>query len=151
MNAIILLISFFIFSVPTFAKSEVPVKSFGSKITKKEQVPLSQLVGNFEKYKGQVVSFEATPKKVCEKSGCWMVLGDGKNQVRTLFKDYGFFVPQTILGKKVKVQGVMEKKEVSAATRRHYLKDAGASAEDIKKIVSGESQFQFTAEAVEII
>lgn len=124
---------------------------FGGKITSKNSVSLEKLIENYSKHKGQVVTFEATPKKVCQKSGCWMVLESGGQQVRTLFKDYGFFVPKDLAGKKVRVQGVMGKKKVSAATRRHYMKDAGADASEIKKVVSSEEQLQFTADAVELI
>lgn len=80
-----------------------------------------------------------------------MVLRDGKHGVRTLFKDYGFFVPASIKGKKVRVQGVIEQKKVSAGTIRHFMKDEGKKLQDIKKVKTSQIKFQFTADAVEII
>lgn len=126
-------------------------KTFGGKISQTKALSLDEVMANFKKYEGKTIVMEATPEKVCEKKGCWMVLDDGKHKVRTLFKDYGFFVPKDIVGQKVRVQGIMAQKKVSAATRRHYMKDAGAKARDIKKIISSEMQYQFTADAVEIL
>lgn len=135
----------------THKKADANQTHFGAKLTETKFRSLNEVVSNFDKYKDKTVAIEATPEKVCEKSGCWMVLKDGKHQVRTLFKDYGFFVPASIVGKKVRVQGVMEQKKISAATRRHFLKDAGAKLEEIKKIKTSEVQYQFTADAVEVI
>lgn len=126
-------------------------KNFGGKVTGTEVLSLGEVTENFNKYDGKTITLEATAKKVCEKKGCWMVITDGKNEVRTLFKDYGFFVPKTILNQKIKVQGKMEKKKISAATIRHFMKDGGASRSEINKIKKGKVKFQFTADAVEII
>ncbi len=126
-------------------------KRFGGEILSDQSTSLGDVISNFDKYDGKTVRFEATAKKVCEAKGCWMVLKDSNSEVRTLFKDYGFFVPKTILGKKVRVQGVMKRKKVSAATLRHFKKDEGAKLEEIKKIKTGKIQFEFEADAVEII
>ena len=127
-------------------------KTFGGQISgKTSHSALSKVMGDFSKYDGKTIVLEATPEKVCEKKGCWMVLKDGKHKVRTLFKDYGFFVPANIVGKKVRVQGIMEQKKVSAGTIRHFMKDAGKSIDEIKKVKTSQIQFQFTADAVEII
>lgn len=160
MKWILVLLSVVSFSVTALAHSDGGHKKekftkgqtkFGGKITTTKVEKLNDIVTDFKKFEGKTVSFEAVPKKVCKKSGCWMVLKDGNKEVRTLFKDYGFFVPADIVGKKVRVQGVMEQKQISAATRRHFMKDEGAKARDIKKIVNSEIQYQFTADAVEII
>ena len=130
------------------ARSE---QSFGGKFGKHPKVRLADLMANYGQYGGKLVIFEGHPRKVCKKTGCWMVVQEGGSQVRTLFKDYGFSVPPGILGKKVRLQGRMEKKKISAATRRHYMKDEGKKLEDIKKVKEGQMTFQFIADAVEII
>ncbi len=131
--------------------SETVGKEFGGKITSKKVTDLGEVMKNYHKYKGEAVVFEAKAKKVCEQKGCWMVLKDGNKEVRTLFKDYGFFVPKTIVGKKVRVQGTMKRKKVSAATIRHFMKDEGKKMEDIQKVKTGQIQYEFEADAVEII
>ncbi len=124
---------------------------FGGEITQSEVTTLEKVVSDYKTYKGKVVTLEATPKKVCQKSGCWMVLQDGDQMVRTLFKDYGFSVPAHIVGKKVRVQGQMEQKKISAATLRHFMKDEGRKMADIQKVKTGAVKFQFIADAVEIL
>ncbi len=136
------------FAGPTKGKSQT---QFGAKITTAKVSTLGEVMGNYDKYDGQTVVFEAKAKKVCEKKGCWMVLQKGDKSVRTLFKDYGFFVPKDIVGKTVRVQGKMKRKKVSAATLRHFKKDEGAKLEEIKKIKTGRIEFEFEADAVEII
>ena len=132
-------------------KLNADAKTFGGKIGKTSPTTLATLMGEYNKFKGKTVVFEGTPEKVCEKKGCWMVLKDGDKKVRTLFKDYGFFVPANIVGKKVRVQGTMEQKQVSAATIRHFMKDEGKKIDEIKKVKTSQTRFQFTADAVEII
>lgn len=126
-------------------------KEFGEKVKSDKVTSLSNVISNFADFAGRPVVFEATAKKVCEKKGCWMVLEDGEYEVRTLFKDYGFFVPANILGKKVQVEGVLEQKKVSAATLRHFMKDEGKKMEDIKKVKTGKVQLQFVATGVKVI
>jgi len=126
-------------------------KTFGAAIQDKKTLSLTGITQNFEKYQDKTVTFNATVKKVCQSKGCWMTLEDGDSQVRTLFKDYGFFVPKEILNQKVRVSGQMLRKKVSAATLRHYLKDEGAKLTEIKKIKTGKWTFEFVADGVEIL
>lgn len=127
------------------------VTEFGKMKKGQKPISLANALANYEDHKDKMISFDATPKKVCEKKGCWMVLRDGGREVRTLFKDYGFFVPKEIVGKRVRVQGIMEQKHISAATIRHYMKDEGKKLEEIKKVKTGKTSYQFVASGVQII
>ena len=159
MNTFIL--SLFLMGALSIAGNPRPMVDKSTKPAKKEQygkinkgqavTSLANVIENFADHKGKMVSFEGVTKKVCKKKGCWMVLEDNGIEVRTLFKDYGFFVPADILGKRVRVQGEMEEKKISKATLKHYAKDAGKKLEEINKIKTGEVQFQFTASGVEVI
>lgn len=113
--------------------------------------PLVKLMAEFKKSEKKTVVLEAEAKKVCQKKGCWMVLKDGDAEVRTLFKDYGFFVPKDLMGKQVRVFGTLQEKTLSAATQRHYLKDEGASPEEVAEVKEEKREFQFVAEGVEIL
>lgn len=126
-------------------------KTFGGTIGQTAPVPLADVLANYEKYKTKPAVFTATANKVCEKVGCWMVLQDGTSEVRTMFKDYGFNVPKNILNKKVRVQGIVEKKTVSVAAQKHYLKDADASESEMAKITTPKTEFQIVADAVEVL
>jgi hypothetical protein len=71
---------------------------------------------------------------VCSKKGCWLVVTDGKTQMRVTFKDYGFFVPKNSAGRTVLLQGVVSRQEVSEDDARHYAGEstvAGQKPEEI--------------------
>ncbi len=85
---------------------------------------------------------------VCSAKGCWLVLKDGEAEVRVRFKDYGFFVPSSLKGRTVLVQGVLAQEVISEADRRHYAEDAGASDEEILQIVGDMKEFTFEATGV---
>ena len=60
---------------------------------------------------------------VCHSKGCWMkVTTDEGKTMRVTFKDYGFFVPMDITGKRVTFEGTAYKKETSVADLKHYVK-----------------------------
>jgi hypothetical protein len=156
MSSFIFLLSFTLFISTSWAgpKSSGMMsdqKNFGATIQSTQKTTMTEVMTNYDQYKDKTVVFEATPNKVCKKKGCWMVLKEGDKEVRTLFKDYGFFVPADIVGKKVLVQGKMERKKVSAATIRHFMKDEGKKFKDIKKVKTGQIKFQFVADAVQIL
>lgn len=94
------------------------------------------------------VRVQATVEDVCRVKGCWVVLTDGERSIRVTFKDYGFFVPKDIAGKTIVAEGVITETVVSEADARHYAEDAGASEEEIMKIVGDKKELSMVAEAV---
>ena len=95
--------------------------------------------------------FEAEVVEVCQNKGCWMRVNlpnDGTVMVR--FKDYGFFVPKDISGRKVVVEGKAFVSEVDQAERRHMAEDAGASEAELAAIQGSEFQKGFEATGVRI-
>lgn len=128
-------------------KPAADVKSWGSAPTlTSEPIALSAAL---EKDKiGTPVRVQGTPSKVCEKKGCWLTLQDGEREVRVTFKDYGFFVPKDIVGKKVVLEGTVKEEEVSEKDRRHYAKDGGATKEEIAKIKGPSKSFTMVATSV---
>lgn len=97
------------------------------------------------------VSFKGEVKSVCKNKGCWMKLGlDGDQEVMVKFKDYAFFVPKNIEGKEVIVNGQAYVEEVSVEEQRHYAEDAGATSEEIERIVQPKKTLSFMADGVKI-
>ena len=83
--------------------------------------------------------------------GCWMrVEMPGEETVMVRFKDYGFFVPKDIAGKRVLVEGKAFVSEVDEAERRHMAEDAGKPDSLIAKITGSEMQKGFEASGVRI-
>ena len=80
-----------------------------------------------------------------------MTLKGTKSGLRVKFEDYKFFVPMSLIGKKVWLDGTMERKELSISDTRHYLEDAGASKEEIAAVTKPSFEYHFTAKGVKVI
>ncbi len=87
---------------------------------------------------------------VCKKKGCWMVITDGLDSVRVVFKDYGFFVPKDIEGYVVAVAGAAYYDTFSVAEQRHLAEDAGKSEEELSAITEDIITPMFEARGVVI-
>ena len=127
-------------------------KTFGKMDpTTAPNLKMTDVMKTYEKYKGQPVAMTGSVKKVCEMSGCWFEMADGKESVRITMKDYGFTVPKEILNKSVKVVGVMEQKELPVKVIKHYMKDEGRPQTEIDKVTQPQKVFEFVATGVEIL
>jgi len=124
---------------------------YGEKIETTSSEKLDTVIKNFPKYKGKSVVMEANVEKVCEKKGCWMTLQGSDKTFRVKFKDYGFFVPISLVGKKVLVKGEVLKKVISVKDAKHYLEDAGASKEKVEAIKKPVTEYRIIAEGVRIL
>lgn len=145
----ILLIS--LLFVQLVLSEEKPVKKFGDPITLKKMTNLKDLVNNPGKYKNRDVLIEGVVENVCQTKGCWMEIKQGKNKLRVEFKDYGFFVPYDSKGKKVKLQGKVERREVSEETYKHWMEEAGEPRSKIESVRGKQKVLIFTASGVEMV
>jgi hypothetical protein len=90
--------------------------------------------------------------EVCQAMGCWFKIEkkDGTAlMVKT--KDHGYFLPQSLVGKTVAVDGVAKVKEVTEAQRRHLAEDAGKSKTEIEQIKGAEKEVQVVAAGVQVL
>lgn len=95
--------------------------------------------------------FEGEVESVCQMKGCWMRLQlPGDETVMVRFKDYGFFVPKDIAGKRVLVEGKAFVSEVDEEERRHMAEDAGKPDSLITQITGSAMQKGFEATGVRI-
>lgn len=95
------------------------------------------------------IKIQAVAADVCKNKGCWMKVetADG-SMMRIKFKDYGFFVPMDITGKKVVFEGVAFRDTTSVEDLKHYAKDGGQSEEEIAAITKPEISTSFIADGV---
>lgn len=121
--------------------------TFGEKISPKNAISIDQLKSDSEKNSNVKVYGEV--ESVCEVKGCWMKLKltDGST-MRVTFKDYGFFVPKDIAGKKVIIEGDAKVRETSVEELKHYAEDAGKSKAEIAKITVPKTELTFVANGV---
>ncbi len=126
-------------------------KHFGDAIDAKNAITYSKLLERIQDVrKVSDVKVEGTVEAVCQARGCWMNLkGEaGAQPMMVKFKDYAFFMPKSIKGKKVVMLGEAFKETVTVDELRHYAEDDGKSPEEIAKITKPEDKISFTARGV---
>lgn len=145
MKKLLFVAAFMLVSVLSFGQK---YDSFGKKISAKGAQPISVLE-NKKEFSGETVKIEGEVESVCQMKGCWMRIkkSDGSTMM-VKFKDYDFFVPKDIAGKKVIFEGVPTLKTLSVAEQRHYAEDAKKSKEEIEKITEDKVDVTFLAEGV---
>lgn len=95
--------------------------------------------------KGQVTD-------VCEKRGCWLtVKTENGSSFFVKMKDYAFFVPTSLKGKNVILEGNAEKKITSVDDLKHYAKDAKRSKAEIEAITSPKEEIRFLADGIKVV
>ncbi len=70
--------------------------------------------------------FEGVVTDVCSKKGCWMKIKTSNGVKKVSFKDYGFFVPTSLIGKSVKLN----------ATESENGKELVSSGVEVNEITS---------------
>ncbi|TXB67592.1 DUF4920 domain-containing protein [Phaeodactylibacter luteus] len=100
------------------------------------------------------VKFTGVVEEVCQAKGCWMTIAsddEGQEPIMVRFKDYGFFMPKDIAGKKVIMEGFAFTEETPVDELRHYAEDAGKSAEEIASITEPKRETKFLASGVLLV
>lgn len=122
--------------------------TYGEKVKAKKVNDISWLENKTE-FGSKAVKIEGEVESVCQNMGCWVRLKKSDGTTMTVkFKDYGFFVPKDIAGKKIIIQGIPEIKTVSVAELQHFAEDAGKSQEEIDAITEDKVELIFTADGV---
>ena len=82
---------------------------YGAPLTMKDPLTLEAAVKSLGDRPTADVLVQSTVAKVCEQRGCWIALKSASSQLHVTFKDEAFFVPSTLIGKTVRVQGKLTK------------------------------------------
>src|SRR5690606_23211466 len=126
---------------------------YGEPIKNQQSVDLNTVMNQLSEKDTVYTTVTAMVSEVCQKKGCWMTLQDNENgeEMMVRFKDYGFFVPKNIGGRKVMVEGKAFTQVVPVEELRHYAEDAGKSEEEISQITAPQKSFQFEATGVKLL
>lgn len=116
-----------------------------------QKITLEESVKNYEKYKGKYVQIEGKVKDVCKIAGCWVMITDGKNEIRLSMKDYGFFVPKDAIGKSIMAEGYIETSELSVKQHKHYLEEQGKPKEEVDKIEQPLQMLKFYSHGIRVL
>lgn len=108
---------------------------------------LSELTGD-KKVEG---NFVGVVKEVCPKKGCWIKLElPGGKGATVKMKDYGFFVPTALVGKKIIINGSAEVKTTSVAELKHLAEDAKKSQSEIDAITEPSEVLTIMASGIKV-
>lgn len=150
----LLSISFCALSICAIAQETPTVnnKSFGQGVTSGNLIPIEKMESAMGDKKTAEMKVTGEVVEVCKKKGCWMTLKTPSGEsIRITFKDYAFFMPMDIVGKKVALDGIAKKQTISVETLRHYAEDAHKSAEEVAKITEPKKELAFEAKGVVIL
>ncbi len=127
-------------------------EEFGGVVEAPESaVTLAELVSRADDYVGRPVTVTTQVAKVCRKKGCFFIAREGDALARITFKDYGFFIPTDTGGKKVTLNGTLERREITERQARHYREDLGeAAGTDPATAPKAGSEYHIVATAVRI-
>jgi len=152
MKKIILSISFCLFGAIAFAQTAYTGQKFGEEVKPGDIKPAAKMEAAMGDKKTAEMKIEGKVVEVCKKKGCWMTLEmPNGDPMRVTFKDYAFFMPKDIVGKKVVLDGLAKKQTISVETLRHYAEDAKKTPEEIAKITDPKKELAFEAKGVVIL
>ena len=152
MKKIILSLGFCLIAAFTFAQTEFKGQKFGEAVTPGDVKPAAKMEAAMGAKTAADMKIEGKVVDVCKKKGCWMTLEMANGEpMRVTFKDYAFFMPMDIVGKKVVLDGVAKKQTISVETLRHYAEDAKKSPEEVAKITDPKKELAFEAKGVVIL
>ncbi|WP_138089570.1 DUF4920 domain-containing protein [Sphingobacterium daejeonense] len=152
-----MLICVFAFVTISNAQSSIqPAKAgvtYGKKVDKKGAISVKQLEKALEgkdSFNGKV---EGEVVQVCTKKGCFLTLKReaDKEPIMVRFTDYGYFVPQDLIGKTVVLEGKAKVKETTVEWQKHYAEDMGKSKEEIAKINKPRKDISLVADGVLVV
>jgi hypothetical protein len=82
---------------------------YGAPLTMKSPLTLEAAVQSLGNRAAADVLVQSTVVKVCARQGCWIELESASSQLHVTFKNEAFFVPSTLIGKTVLVEGKLTK------------------------------------------
>lgn len=124
---------------------------FGEAFALEDIISIDELVAQMGDNDSLAVRVSGTIAEVCQMKGCWMNIqpeNEALAAVMVRFKDYGFFVPKDIAGRKIQMEGYAFKEVTPLDELRHYAEDAGKSAEEIAAITESKEEVKFLASGV---
>ncbi len=135
----------------TVQEPEVKGKTFGEAFSPEGSIAYSTMAEQMEGKDSVMLKVEGTVQEVCQAKGCWMLVASEDSEgepVMVRFKDYGFFVPKDIAGRKVVMEGWAFREVTPVDELRHYAEDAGKSKEEIEAITEPKEEMKFLASGV---
>lgn len=152
----VLVLGFAITSSTYAQQSITPAKAgvtYGKKVDRTKAVSVKTLEKSFAKDSSFVGKIEGEVLQVCKKKGCFLTLkreGD-QEPIMVRFANYGYFVPENLIGKTVVIEGKAKVKETTVEWQKHYAEDLGKSKAEIAKITKPKKEISVVADGILVI
>ncbi|NCO52545.1 MAG: DUF4920 domain-containing protein [Deltaproteobacteria bacterium] len=130
-------------------------KTFGAGLSLEKTIAVSELLEKGDTYVGKQVQVQGMIVDVCQTRGCWMYIAGDKpfEKIRIKVNDGEIVFPLEARGQKAKVEGVVEKFDLSREEvierRRHHAEEKGEDF-DPATVTKGETFFQIRGTGAEI-
>lgn len=124
---------------------------YGASIASGTMIKKSQLK-NLEPGVPLTGQLEGKVIDVCENKGCWIKMELADKSVATVnMKDYGFFVPTALKGKKILVDGNVQLATTSIKDLQHFAEDAKKTPGEIAAITEPKQEIKVLASGIRVI
>lgn len=135
----------------TMFTSVVFAENYGAPLTLSKTISVADAIAytdnpSVNKHSSPVL-IEGKIGSVCQAKGCWMGFTSEAGDIRVTFKDYGFFVPQSVVGKTLQAEGIMQKTTLSLEDSKHLVEDGGG---DPNSVTEPLVEYQMVASGVVI-
>jgi hypothetical protein len=137
------LLVFLLAAVSTMVLAE----HYGAPVKTGQPIALEAAITQLSNATTADVLIEAKVETICVAKGCWLGLVSNTGDVRVTFKDYAFFVPSSLIGKTVVVEGKLEKVTMTLDETKHYVKDAGG---DPSTVTAPRVEYRIVASGVRV-
>ncbi|MDO4229508.1 MAG: DUF4920 domain-containing protein [Capnocytophaga sp.] len=160
---IVFLLAFIVSSYGIFAQ-ETPIKEaevgveYGAGVTDENSVErvydtemlASQLNESNPEMSDLIIKAKVTD--VCPKRGCWITLENDANVLMFVkMKDYGFFLPNSIVGKTILLDGKATYKTTSVEKLQANAKKAKKSRKEIRAITEPRKEIHLLATGIRVV
>lgn len=124
---------------------------YGANVTAGKNMNAKTLVGKLQE--GPVeTKVKAKVLEVCPKKGCWIKVElQDKSEAFIKMKDYKFFVPTSLEGKNIEIDGKVELATTSVDELKHFAEDAKQSQEEIDAITKPKKEIKIMANGIKVV
>jgi hypothetical protein len=129
------------------AAADSAVVRRGAPVPAGQAMAVSTVIASPRTYSAGPVLMEGVITNECTEKGCWMQVAptrEGSTGMRVTFKDYAFFIPQSMVGRRARMEGVLKVTTHSKAAAEHLIhegakltKNADGTATEVQFVASG--------------
>jgi hypothetical protein len=124
---------------------------FGKKTTAKGAITANDVASALKGAEPTELKVTGKVKEVCKAEGCWLKMETATGDMMIRMKDHSFFVPVSMQGKTIVVEGTASLKETSVEMLKHYAEDGGKSKEEIAAIKEPKKEITMQAKGILVL